>query len=173
MNKKLFGVLAVLIGAIALTGAAAAFMGFHGQQFLDSDTQNQLKTAIENNDFDAFLKAQETALKQRFDLMVQKNQVQNQLNAAVQSGDFEQWKSVLEQNSTPLSERMLSQINEDNFPKLKELQNAVETGDFETARQIKSELGIGFGLRGHGFGMQGHGNKMHGFNGFQKPIVEG
>lgn len=66
---------------------------------------------------------------------------------AIENNDYNAWQSAM-QNS-PRSNQMQNAVNEDNFNKVVEMHNARLSGDFETANNIASELGIakGFGNR--------------------------
>ncbi len=61
------------------------------------------------------------------------------LNQALENNDYAAWKELI--GDRPGAEK----ITEENFPKLVEAYNLMQAGKYEEARQIKEELGIGFG----------------------------
>ncbi|HOI18506.1 MAG TPA: hypothetical protein PLX15_01435 [Candidatus Woesearchaeota archaeon] len=71
--------------------------------------------------------------------------VHDQLIEAIKSNDYEQWIKIREENNLPTHGKMFQVINKDNFEKYKELHNANLQGDFETANNLKKELGLGVG----------------------------
>ena len=90
------------------------------------------------------------------------SEVHDQLIAAVESGNYSEWVQVFEDNDLPMQGKMFSAISEDNFHLLTELHEARAAQDFERAKEIHEELGIGKGH--HGCNGAGVGNKHPGFH---------
>ncbi|MBU1445976.1 hypothetical protein KKD70_01795 [Patescibacteria group bacterium] len=78
-----------------------------------------------------------------------------EMNAAIESGDYEAWVALHDGRNSAL----LDVINADNFSKLKEMHEARQSGDIETAEAIASELGLPTPPQGRmgGNGMKGQG----------------
>jgi hypothetical protein len=73
------------------------------------------------------------------------------VEAALESGDYTAWQAATADRAGPMAEL----ITADNFGKLVELHNARESGDYETAQKLATELGLpARGERG-GFGRGG------------------
>jgi DNA-directed RNA polymerase beta' subunit len=155
MNKKILGLAAVFVVLLTI-GTAMAFGGnFMGTATgFNSDVIQQIKTAITNNDFPAWKQLHESMLtEENFNALKERTQERNQnreemqlmqqeIQTAIENGDYEAWVSLMQENNNPRNEAMLSAITEDNFSLLKEMHQAMQSGDFETANQIREELGI-------------------------------
>jgi len=61
--------------------------------------------------------------------------------SAVESGDYNTWKTLHE------GTRMASVITEDNFYLMQEMHEAMQSGDYEKAQEIRSGLGLGRGMQ--------------------------
>ena len=68
--------------------------------------------------------------------------LKEELNAAIENEDYDAWVKIIEENSFPQKGRLLATITEENFSQLVALHTAISNNDFETAKQIKKELGI-------------------------------
>jgi hypothetical protein len=81
------------------------------------------------------------------------------MKAAFETLDYDAWRELMTENGR--YGRVVDVVNEDNFVKFAEAHEAAENGDFETARELRAELGLnnGNGPRdGTGFGKgMGHG----------------
>lgn len=169
MNKKILG-----IGILFVLLAAGTVMAFRGnftgtEQGFDSDAMEQIRTAIENNDFQAWKQIHENNLteenfnaikkrtQERVNLMEERNQAREEIQTAIQNGDYTAWKTLMEENNNPRNEEMLSAVNEENFHLFSEMHNAMQSGDFDSAQQIREELGLEQGFKG-----------MNNMNQFQK-----
>lgn len=60
-----------------------------------------------------------------------------------QSGDYETWKQLM--TETGKSPGVLNLINEENFAKFAEAHEAGKNGDYETAAELRAEIGLNNG----------------------------
>ncbi len=175
MNNKILvvGILFVLLAA----GTAMAFRGNFGTGTeFDSETRQQMQTAIENNDFQAWKQLQENnlteenfnAIKER---MQERNQnrkemqlMQEEIQTAIENNDFTAWKALMKENNNPRNTEMLSVINENNFFLFSEMHSAIQSQDFETAQSIREQLGIENGFKK---------SKFKGMHGIEKGMRKG
>jgi len=169
MNKKILG-----IGILFLLLAAGTVMAFRGDfagamNAFDSDEMQQMKTAIENGDYETWKTLQEqnlteenfNAIRERTQQRIQNREemqlMQEEIQTAIENQDYTAWKALMEENNNPRNTMMLSVITEDNFSLFSEMHNAMQSGDIETAKTISEELGleqgIGFKER-HGMSFQ-------------------
>jgi len=160
MNNKILGI--GLLFVLLAAGTAVAFGGNLGiGQGFDSDARQEIKTAVENGDFQAWKQLHENnlteenfnAIRGRMQERIQ-NREEMQLNmeeiqTAIENKDYSAWKTLMEENNSRNS-IILSVVTEDNFDLFSEMHSAMQSGDFETAKQIKEELGLenGFGKGG-------------------------
>jgi len=107
VNKKIFALTIILVVVIALVGITSAF-GIDGSK----------KPFFHNGN------------------------LKEQLNEAIENEDYDKWIKIIEENDFPHKERFTSVITEENFSQLNALRAAISSGDFETAYQIKEDLGI-------------------------------
>lgn len=63
-----------------------------------------------------------------------------EIKAAVENGDYNAWVELHE--GTEFGSKILEHINEENFSKLGELHEAIQSQDFETVEALKAELGM-------------------------------
>jgi hypothetical protein len=154
MNKKYGIITLATIGLLASGGAAYALMG---NGFLQSDAIQQ---AIEAGDYEAWKAAMMAELTEdQFNQLVEwyeqrqaRHQYMEQVQAAIQNGDYNAWKAAMEQLEKP---QLTDLINEDNFDTFVAMHNAMQEGDFETANQLREQLGISHGMGMHRCGMRG------------------
>ena len=150
MNRTTAGVLALAIGVLATTGTAlASGFNFAGGEAMDNTAINE---AIDSNDYDAWKTAMlerftNTLTQERFEQLVEKHQEMNAIDDALESGDYAAWKAAVEK----FQNRITDVITQDNFPKYVQMRNAEQSGDFETANQLREELGLS---NGYGMGME-------------------
>jgi hypothetical protein len=71
------------------------------------------------------------------------------IKAAVEDGDYSTWYELHQNMDHPGNGQMLETITEENFSLLGDMMDARESGDFETAKEIRDELGLEHGF-GHG-----------------------
>jgi len=69
-----------------------------------------------------------------------------EMDEAMEQG-YDAWAEAIK--DSPGSERLLDVINKDNFDTFVEMHKARQDGDYETAKELAEELGIG------GFGKMG------------------
>ncbi len=131
MNKKYAtGLLALAVCFVAVSGAYA-FGGF-GQG------NEAAKEALENNDYTAFVEAiSKEITEERFEQMVERFENRQAVQQALEAGDYDAWVKAIE--SRP---KITDVITEENFPKLVEMHEARQQGDFETAKATAEELGL-------------------------------
>ncbi len=63
-----------------------------------------------------------------------------EIRAAVKNGDYNAWVELHE--GTEFGSKILEHVNEENFSKLGELHEAIQSQDFETVEALKAELGM-------------------------------
>lgn len=72
--------------------------------------------------------------------------------------DYDAWVELMSEDGR--HPRVLDVVTEDNFATFVEMHEAMEAGDFETADELRVDLGLGLGNgAGHGKG-SGHGKGM-------------
>ena len=74
--------------------------------------------------------------------------VHDALEKAIENNDYDTWIKIREENNLPMKGRMFQVINKANFAKYKELHDANLLGDLEKADQIRSDLGLNYGMMG-------------------------
>ncbi|MEM4638075.1 MAG: hypothetical protein QXK76_03595 [Candidatus Woesearchaeota archaeon] len=74
-------------------------------------------------------------------------EVHEQLEAAIEQGDYNAWIAIRRENNLPMNGRIFQAINAENFDKYKELHNAMQSGDYDRANTIRTELGLGQGMK--------------------------
>jgi len=81
---------------------------------------------------------------------------------ALEDGDYDTWKDLVGDRG-----RIADVVNADNFNTFADMHEAMEEGDTETARELRSELGLGIHpADGTGFQGEMHGGRgMHGRRG--------
>lgn len=99
--------------------------------------------------------------------------IQAQLEAAMDANDYDAWLQVREDNNLPTRGKIFSVITEENFDLYVEMHEANLAGDYETADEIRSELGLGQGsmkragshgqMKGQGSRGSGSGQRMNSF----------
>jgi hypothetical protein len=155
MNKKL-GIGALLVAGILLSSGVV--YAFNGQGFFNNENIQQ---ALGNGDYEAWKQAMtEEMTQERFQQMSQnyqqmqeRQQYMEQVQVAIEAGDYNAWKSAMEQVQRP---QMTDVITEENFDTFVAIHNAMQNGDYETANQLREQLGIDmdFGMKNqfrHGF----------------------
>jgi len=158
-RKTLYVVLALMVvGLVATTGIVSAFEGRIG---FNSENREAIKAAIEAKDFNAWREAiSETLTEENFNKIMERHEnrygnrelMREQMEAveqALEAGDYDAWKAAIEGfERTP---KIMENITEENFDVFVELYKARQEGDFETAKELAEELGIGNGpcIGGH------------------------
>ncbi len=171
-KTAIFGIMGVLLVGVLSTMAFA--MPFGGKHFMGQT--EEMAHALESGDYDAYIGALDSADRQfmahtlteeqfnaraeNYQQMQQRMQERAQLmeNAAeaIQNHDYAAWVEAV--SSMDPQPAILEMVNEDNFDKFVELQNARMSWDFETAKELSEELGISGQEYSMGFGrMKGAG----------------
>jgi len=81
---------------------------------------------------------------------------------AFESNDYDAWYELMTEDGR--HPRVVDVITEENFPIFVEIHEARESGDYETAAELRSDLGLGIGQgmhKGAGTGQPGTGQQMH------------
>ena len=68
-----------------------------------------------------------------------------------ESNDYEAWRTNMELNRR--NTKVLDLVNKENFETFKEAHEAMKKGDYERAKELRAELGLGQGKM--------HGNRLH------------
>jgi hypothetical protein len=67
------------------------------------------------------------------------SEIHEQIESAMLNGDYQTWKQIHEDNNLPIRN---IELTEENFAKMTQMHNAMESGDFQTANAIREELGF-------------------------------
>lgn len=149
MKTQIMAVLAVLIVGVAAAGAYA-----FGPRFGNEEMQ----TALEAGDYEAFMEAVEDGDKpfveqmteERFNERVEHYQSHQAIRDAVEAGDYDAWYAAMKEIEKP---RPIDVVTEDNFDIFVQMHEAREAGDFDKAEELAEELGLERGfencMRGH------------------------
>ena len=129
---------------------------------------SDIKTAIENNDYNAWKEAKMAQITEE-NFQMEENRYQqmgqhhedmearhDEMEAAMEQG-YDAWVEYTADNPCPFAD----EITQDNFDQFVEMHNLMESGDIEGAKAIADEIGIplmGPGMHG------GMGRGMHGFD---------
>lgn len=166
---KIFGIFALAVMALVVTGGMVAAYGFRNEA---------VQNALENNDYDAWklamdeqyadattedaFKNTETRYEQRGVFREERDARRTAMDAALDARDYDAWLAVVDDmNYAPRFEV----LSEDDFNTLADMHEARQAGDYETADQLRDELGLPEMGEGMGEGM--HGGFGEGFgNGF-------
>ena len=162
MNKTTTGIIALIIGILAISGTAFAF-GWG----LNSENREAIENAIEANDYNAWKEAMiETLTEEQFNKLVEmyqnkKTAEQNRQLAeqALEEGNYEAWKAAIKNIERP---RITELITEENFDTFVQLYEARMAGDYEIVKQLSEELGLGAGPCGHRMFGRRMGGRMRG-----------
>lgn len=156
-NNSLALLAMLIAGATVVSGAYA---------FGPLQSNEAAQDALAANDYDAFIAAVESELpnrftEERFESMAERYQSREAVQEAIKNNDYNAWVAAVEAAKPPSITEL---ITEDNFGTFVLMHEAMQEGDFDTAQQLASELGI----ENRGAGMQGHMGK-HRFNGGNCP----
>jgi len=150
-------IIAIGLAALSLTGAAYAFGGFgnHEKGFMSQNTNVQ--SAIENNDYDAFVEAAsevdsnavDRIDEERFALMVDKHENREAMDAALDAEDYETFKEIMNERC----ERRMDQMTEEKFQEMVDVKQAhdavkssIESEDYDAWVSAVSSLPHGSGM---------------------------
>lgn len=157
MKKITLGVLAFMLIGLMAVGAVSAFSGWGRNAAVDE--------ALESGDYSTWKSAMIEGLsEERFEQMRERHgeisehraemeQHREEMQAAVEGGDYETWVALHESKPrTPPFE-----LTQENFDLFVQMHFAQQDGDYETAQELREELGLGERGPGMGFGGKGHG----------------
>lgn len=147
-----FGIVALLL--VSLVASAFAFSG--------KGFGNEVaREALEAGDYATWKEAMTAGLtedrfnqlRERHTQMAEKRvamqETREKVQQALEAGDYNAWKEAI--GDSPRGAKSTEVITEDNFETFVEMHNAMQSGDFETAKQLAEELGLkGFGKFGIG-----------------------
>ena len=158
------------VGIVAAAGASAFGLGF----WQSTEDRTAIQDAIANNDFTAWKTAVTATLTEdnfnkmveRHNNMVQRRENMDEMRTAIDAGDYDSYiEAVGNMDNLPDDFQPLS---EEDFNLLVQIHEARQSGDYETAQQLRDQLsnpmigGFGRGMMGEGFGHAG--GMEHGFN---------
>ncbi len=155
----------VVLGLFGATLVAAYQNGMIGG--MTDGERGAIQTAIENNDYGAWKTAVESTLtEERFNEMQARRAEMDErraaIDAAFEARDYGAWVEAMSENDNGRGNRMAEFVTEENFSLFAEMHEAMQSGDFEKAEEIRAELGLpegpsgcmGGGVRfGKGMGM--------------------
>ena len=135
--KATYAILALIVaGAIAATGVSA----FSGYGMGNSDA----KTALQNGDYKAFVQALQNNVpnkitEEKFNQIHKYYQANQDIQNALDKGDYNAWVAAVQAAQPP---KITDIITQSNFGKYVEMEKALKSGDFETAKKLAQELGL-------------------------------
>ena len=131
-------IMALMLIGVMTIGSVAAFGGFGDKE--------QIRETVEANDYDAWKSAmQERFSEEHFDEMVARYESREAVRDALEANDYDAWVEAVEDHPRNIE----NIVNEDNFDVFVEMHEAREAGDYDTARQLREELGLP--MMGKGF----------------------
>jgi len=93
---------------------------------------------------------------------------QTEMQSAMENNDYNSWQTIMNERVTNEQERvnkMKEAITQENFNIMVEMHNAIQSGDTEKAKELRSQLGDSMMMGGFGRPMMGgHGRGMHDFD---------
>ena len=149
--------------------AAYPFSGLFNDK--QSELHEAIQSAIENDDYSTWRSLMEEKLsEENFDLIVERHKVMSEkfetkqetmqaIQNAMDAKDYDAWKTAIESNKMYFN--LADKITEDNFATFVQLHAAKQSGDFETVKELSSELG--FELGAHSKFKQGNFKHMNRF----------
>ena len=154
-KKTIFALLGLLLVGVVAAGTASAF----GFGVGSTEDREQIRTAIENNDFESWKGAMQGMInEENFNSMVERhqNRMQHRENMdavrdAIDSGSYDDYLDAIADLE---NEPRFAVDSEEEFDLLVEMHEARQNQDFDTAKEIADELGFEFGPR-QGKGMRG------------------
>lgn len=131
-------------------------LGEHGAD-IDTGERMAVKSAIESGDYDTWADLTEgrcgNVNEDTFNEITERH---NLVEDALESGDYGTWADLMDGRG-----RVSEVINEDNFDTFVKMHEAMEDGDYDTAQEIREELGLGMHHQ-DGTGFRKGGNDKHG-----------
>jgi hypothetical protein len=152
--KTLYAMLAIFVISIATVSAAYAYSA---NAFMPGAGNEDMMNAIANNDYEAFMEANQARFaemftQERFAEMAENHQKTQAIQKAIEEGDYQAWVAAVEAAQPP---KITDIVNEDNFSTYVEMYNARMNGDYETAQKLTEELELGQFMKGFA---RGHGS---------------
>lgn len=153
------------VSALAAIDAEASISEEEFDLLVDNyDRKNALDAALEADDYDAFLSVLEEVnpnradrlTEEQFARMSERHQSHAAVEAAVEAGDYQAWVEAV--SASPHGDDIAELISEDDFATFVEMHEARESGDFDTADELREELGLperGPGKEGRAGGKEG------------------
>jgi hypothetical protein len=143
--KKTMALGLLAVGTVGVIAAGAAALDEDGRAPPLSD---DAKLALENNDYDAFIDAmvgidpdvEEKVTLERFQKMISRHQTRMAIDEAVNSGDYNAWLEAVA--DLPHGQDMAQIVTADEFDLLIQMHEARQSGDHETAKEIREEIGL-------------------------------
>jgi len=139
MKQNKFYLISGVLGLVVTTLIVSSLASAHGlnEQFFKGKNINSVDPARQQ--------AREEAYQAR-------EEYQTTIQTALDNGDYNAWREAID--SQP---RISDIINQDNFDQFVQMHNYMQSGDFEAAGKIRTELGLPEGGHGmhNGFAM-GH-----------------
>lgn len=144
--------MALLIGGIGVTSAYAGNFGQRQGRLLSDEQQqvfDQIRELRQNGNYED---AQELAQDSGFGIgfrgrMGMRMENREEIRTAVENNDYGAYKELIADR--PFAD----DIDEEVFAKIVEAHNLRMNGDYDGAREIREEIGFGFGGRGYGRGL--------------------
>jgi hypothetical protein len=104
MKKFTYLLAIMLVGVMGTAGIAAAFGGFWGAGFINSEQRTAIKQAIENNDYNAWKDAIIATLTQenfnklveRYKVISERRELQNAVKQAIKEGNYTAYREAME-----------------------------------------------------------------------------
>lgn len=141
MKKKVipFFVVLAIFGMFGATLVAAYQGGLIGR------ANDGARAAIENNYYAGWKSAMESGLTQELFQEMQSRHAEMRerrasIDAALEANDFEAWKEAVSANGK--GAKMLESVTAEDFPLIREMHEAMESGNFEKVQEIRTELGL-------------------------------
>ncbi len=129
--RKTTSVFAVMLVGLLSIGLVSAFHGFD-----NSETKEAIKQAVEDDDYDTWKELMATAVlsEERFQKMKERHEKHEAVREAIEAEDYDAW--VAAHGDHPLVDK----VSEEDFPRIIEIHEAKDAGDFKTARILRGEL---------------------------------
>lgn len=175
MKKMLIGLLALLtIGLVASSSAVMAF-GFGKGRMGNEESYEEVRDAIENNDYEAWIEAMNSQLtEETFNQHVERHneriawaeengidldaqrEAHDAMRDAIENNDYDAYLEAVSDLEEATGKESPRSLDEEDFEKLVEMHEARESGDFQNGMMHRQGMkGQGMHGQGQGFGMRG------------------
>lgn len=146
-----FSAAAVLLGmGFAAAAGTYAFGGLDVERGLSDDDREKVEEALSANDYEAFVTAMKEARQhtpaipeERFNEMVARHKERAELDTILTKGDYDAWVAYM--NSRP---KITDYVTKEEFPQYIKMHEALQSGDRQTAEDLRDEIGIPHHRRG-------------------------